>query len=375
MTDPIFCLDARTVHPHFPGVGRYAANLAGALIKCLDQSERLLVLRYPSQLNVWPAAGARVQFVDVPLSPFSLRQQWAVPPLLRRHAVSVYHSPYYLMPYRPGVPTVVTLHDVIPLQYPCWFTLSQRLVYGVATRLAARAARLVIAVSAAAADHISRLLPIPAERMLVIPEAADPAFRAQSEATVEALRQRLRLPWPYALYIGSNKPHKNLVRLVEAWGRLRQTAVALVIAGAWDRRFPEARQRVTMLNLEPSVRFIGPVAEADLPALYSGARLFVFPSECEGFGLPVIEAMACGVPVACSTAPSLLEVTGDAALRFAPQDVEAMAAAMRSLLTDAELRADLSRRGLERAAQFSWEATARLTLAAYRRAIGIRDQR
>ena len=126
MKDPTLCLDARTVHPHFPGVGRYAANLAGALMKCLDQSERLLVLRSPSQANVWPAPGARVQFVDVPLSPFSVRQQWAVPPLLRRHAVSMYHSPYYLMPYRPGVPTVVTLHDVIPLQYPRWFTLSQR---------------------------------------------------------------------------------------------------------------------------------------------------------------------------------------------------------------------------------------------------------
>lgn len=370
MTDPIFCLDARTVHPHFPGVGRYAANLAAALIQCLDPSEQLVVLRYPSQLNVWPAAVGRVRLVDVPLSPFSLRQQWAVPRLLRRHAVSMYHSPYYLMPYWPGVPTVVTLHDVIPLQYPRWFTLSQRLVYGVATRLAARAARLVIAVSTATADDITRLLHIPAERVLVIPEAADPAFRVQSEATVDALRQRLRLASPYALYVGSNKPHKNLVRLVEAWERVRPTDVALVIAGAWDARFPEARQRVTMLNLGQSVRFIGPVAEADLPALYSGARLFVFPSECEGFGLPVIEAMACGVPVVCSTTPSLLEVAGDATLRFAPHDGEAMAAAIRTLLTDAELRADLSRRGVARAAQFSWEATARLTLAAYRRALG-----
>jgi len=370
MTDPLFCLDARTVHPHFPGVGRYTANLAGALMQCLNRSEQLVVLRDPSQVNGWPATGARVPSIDVPLSPFSVRQQWAVPPLLRRHAVSMYHSPYYLMPYRPGVPTVVTLHDVIPLQYPRCFTLNQRLLFGITVRLATRAARLVITVSAAAADTITKLLHVSAERMLVIPEAAGAAFRPQSEATVDALRQRLRLPSAYALYVGSNKPHKNLVRLVEAWGRLRPTQVALVIAGAWDMRFPEAPQQATMLSLEQSVRFIGSVAEADLPALYSGARLFVFPSECEGFGLPVIEAMACGVPVACSTTPSLLEVAGDAALRFAPHDVEAMAEALRSLLTDTELRTELSRRGVARAAQFSWDATARATLAAYRRVLG-----
>jgi len=370
MTEPTFCLDARAAHPHFPGVGRYAANLARALMKCLDQSERLVVLRYPNQLNAGQAAGARVQFVDVPLSPFSVRQQWALRPLLRRHAVSLYHSPYYLMPYRPGVSTVVTLHDVIPLQYPRWFTLSQRLAYGLAIRLAAHAARLIIADSVAAADAITRLLHLPTERVLVIPAAADPAFQPQSEATIDALRQRLCLPSPYALYVGSNKPHKNLPRLVDAWSRLRPRDVALVIAGVWDARFAEAPQRVTRLNLGQSVRFIGAVAEADLPALYSGARCFVFPSECEGFGLPVIEAMACGAPVACSTAPSLLEVAGDATLRFAPHDVEAMATAIRTLLTDADLRADLSRRSLERAAQFSWEATARSTLAAYRRTLG-----
>jgi glycosyltransferase involved in cell wall biosynthesis len=368
----IFCLDARTVHPHFPGVGRYTANLVAALPACLDPSEQLVVLRDSRELALWGRAGtpgARAQIIDVPLSPFSLRQQWAVPPLLRHHAVSLYHSPYYLMPYRPRVPAVVTLHDLIPLRYPRWFTPSRRLVYGVAVRLAVRVARLVITVSTAAARDIEHLLRVPRERIAVIPGAADPALTPQPDTTIAAVRERLGIPQRYALYVGSNKPHKNLVRLVEAWARLRPADVVLVIAGAWDARFPEAQQRAATLGISASVRFIGAVAEPDLAALYSGAQLFVFPSECEGFGLPVIEAMACGTPVACSTAASLMEIAGDAALPFAPHDVDAMAAAIGSLLADADLRKDLSRRGIQRAAQFSWNETAHLTLSAYRRAL------
>ena len=369
MTDPTFCIDARTVHPHFPGVGRYAANLTKAVAACLDADERLLVLHDSRQPSTWlrtDVADARVRSVGVPLSPFSVRQQWVVPRLLRRLGVTLYHSPYYLMPFWPGVPTVVTLHDLIPLHYPRLFTPAQRLVYRVATRLAVRAARCIVAVSAAAAQDIERLLDVAAERIAIIPEAADPALRPRSPEAITAVRRRLALPPRYALYVGSNKPHKNLVRLIEAWARVRTGGAVLVIAGVWDLRFPEAQQRAATLGVGDSVHFLGPVAEADLPALYGGALLFVFPSEYEGFGLPVIEAMACGVPVACSTAASLVEVTDEATLHFAPHDVEAMATAIGALLTDAGLRADLSQRGAARAAQFSWVTAARSTLAVYR---------
>lgn len=368
MTRSTFCLDARTVHPHFPGVGRYTANLAIALAACLDANEQLVVLRDPRQPSSWlrTDAGARVRVVDVPVSPFAVRQQLIVPRLLQRLGTAVYHSPYYLMPFWSGVPTVVTLHDLIPLHYPRLFTPTQRLAYRVATRLAVRAARRIVAVSAAAADDIQQRLRVPAERIAIIPEAADPAFRPLAAAAIAAARHRLSLPPRYALYVGSNKPHKNLVRLIEAWARLRAGGAVLVIAGVWDARFSDAQQRAATLGVADSVRFLGPIVAADLPALYGGALLFVFPSEYEGFGLPVIEAMACGVPVACSSAASLAEVTGEAALRFAPHDVEAMAAAIDSLLTDADRRADLSQRGAARAAQFSWATAAQQTLAVYR---------
>jgi alpha-1,3-rhamnosyl/mannosyltransferase len=191
---------------------------------------------------------------------------------------------------------------------------------------------------------------------------------------VAAVRARYDLPERYLLYLGSNKPHKNLERLVEAWALLQPQPAALVIAGSWDSRYPEARQRAAALSrspaplagLERQLLWLGPVPEADLPALYSGALLFVFPSLYEGFGLPVLEAMACGTPVACSNTSSLPEVAGDAALLANPLDTQELARAMRTALEDESLRQEMSEKGLKRAQGFSWLRTAQRTLETYR---------
>jgi len=359
------CFDARTAQDHFTGIGRYAVNLARTLGPCLLPSEKLVVLRdsgSPSRLDLSPVAGDRVRIMDFPVSPFSLRQQWTLPRLLRGLGPSVYHSPYYLMPFLPGVPTVVTIHDLVPLRYPQYFTPLGRLLFSATIRLAVRAARAIIADSEATALDIKQFLAV--EPMFVIPLAA--AFSPQSVENVAAARARCRLPERYVLYVGSNKPHKNLVRLVAAWARLQPQALQLVIAGPWDRRYREARLHAEKLGLGDAVRFLGAVEEADLPALYSGATLFVFPSEYEGFGLPVLEAMACGVPVACAAVGNLPELAGQAALLFDPWSVDAIAQAIRELLNDPDRRAELTRLGLERAAQFTWEETARRTVSVYR---------
>ncbi len=365
-----FCLDARTAHDHFPGVGRYTVNLARALVPGLDASETLIVLRDPSRPSPWDLStlgGARLRLVDMAVSPFSAHQQWAVPRRLRQLNVGLYHSPYYLMPFRPGVDAVVTLHDLIPLCYPGYFTRLQRLIFALTVRLAVRAARTVIVDSASTAADVQRLLRVPAQRVAVIPAAADPIFSPQPADADAAVRGHLHLPPRYVLYVGSNKPHKNLPRLVEAWARLRPQAVPLVIAGLWDARYLQARQRAEALQLGDAVRFAGAVRDDVLPALYRGATLFVFPSEYEGFGLPVLEAMACGAPVACSRAASLREVAGEAAAYFDPLGVESIADAIAGLLGDDSGRAELAQRGLERAAGFSWDETARRTLQVYRR--------
>ncbi len=376
-----YVLDARTATAHFPGIGRYVVNLARAMAPRLGPDEHLVLLCDPARPSPWDLtapAGERVRVVDLPCSPFALRQQWAVPRLLARLRADLYHSPYYLMPYRVGLPTVLTVHDLIPLLFPRQSTWQARLLFRWTLMLALRASQRVIAVSGSTARDLQRHFRVPSERVSVIPEAPDPAFYPRPSAEVEAVRQKYGLPESFVLYVGSNKPHKNLSRLIEAWSRLtlhvsrftsHVSRFTLVIAGVWDPRYPEPRLRAERLGLQ-SVRWLGPVPEADLPALYSAAALFVFPSLYEGFGLPVLEAMACGVPVICSNTSSLPEVAGDAALLVDPTDAQSLAAAIAGLLEDESRREEMRERGLQQAARFSWDRTAAMTLEMYREVAG-----
>ena len=367
-------LDGRSIQDHFPGIGRYTYNLGLALAQSTPGLE-LWVLHDPSQANTRFDLG-RLEVAGARLAPiaarnFSPAEQWRVPEALRQLAIDVYHSPYYVMPYRPGCATVLTLHDLIPLRQGEAGPLGANLAFRVSVRLAVAAADQVVAVSEASADDIRQTLGVPAEKVTVVLEAPDPHFAPQPEAAVEAARLRLALPPAYALYFGSNKPHKNLPRLVTAYASLPAAdRVPLVVAGHWDRRYPEARQRAAA---RPGrTHLIGPVPETDLPALYSGAQFFIFPSLDEGFGLPVLEAMACGTPVLCADIPVLREVAGEAALYFDPRQTEAMAAALEQALTQPNLRADLRARGLARAQAFAWQRTAEATRVVYERALRAR---
>jgi len=357
-------LDARTATDHFPGIGRYVVSLSAALAR-FSSDMTVILLHNPAD------SSGRLTLPDLPrvpcpASPFSMRQQWVVPRLLHRAGATIYHSPYYLMPYRPGIPTVLTCYDIIPLLFPHYFPAHQRLVFRVAHSLALRAASVILAISQATRDDLVQRLGVSASRVHVTPLAADERFRPQPSSEIGRVRGVYRLPEHYVLYVGSNKPHKNLVRLVQAWAAVEAETsdTYLVIAGHRDHRYPQAERVAADLTVR--VLFIGPVADADLPALYSGARCFVFPSLYEGFGLPVLEAMACGTPVACSNVSSLPEVAGDAALYFDPRAVESVTATLCRIVTDAELRHQITRLGLQQAASFSWQHTANLTLAAYR---------
>lgn len=367
----VFTLDVRTATPHFPGIGRYVTNLARALAGQLQPSEGLLLLGHPDQASQFAMLCTPVvQFLACPAAPFGVEQQWLVPHLLRQRAARspvLYHSPYYLMPYRPGAPTLLTHYDLIPLRFPAYVTLRARLIFGAAMRLALRAAHHVIAISEASRRDLLATFPVAPARVATTPLAPDPHFRPQPAAVIDELRARYALPARFVLYLGINKPHKNLVTLLHAYAQLPVSVPPLVIAGAWDDRYPEPKQAAAMLNLTARVHFLGPVAEAELPALYAAAAVFVFPSRYEGFGLPVLEAMACGTPVACSNVSSLPEIAGDAALQFNPNDASAIAQAIQRLLEETTLCADLQARGLMQAARFTWERTAALTLSSYRK--------
>jgi alpha-1,3-rhamnosyl/mannosyltransferase len=273
------------------------------------------------------------------------------------------------MPYRAGKPTLLTVYDLIPELFPTYVSRRARLFFRLSMRMALNGSSIVTTISKATRADLLTRYAVDDAKVRVIPLAPDPAFKPAPDAVVRAVRQRYDLAHQYVLYVGSNKPHKNLVRLLEAWAQLKSTIAAdvvLAIAGHWDPRYPEARQKAEAPELAGRVVFCGPVAEEDLMPLMTGATAFVFPSEYEGFGLPVIEAMACGTAVACANRSSLPEVVGDAAALFAPDDVTDMAAALRRLLADSQWRQDLAEKGLARAGQFSWERTAAATLELYR---------
>ncbi len=355
-------LDARTATDHFPGIGRYVVNLAAALKAIAPALDLALLIDPAAPANRLTLPNLPV--IACPLGPFAPQQQWRVPRLLRNLKANLYHSPYYLMPYRPGVPTVLTAYDVIPLIYPQYYTVPQRLIFRLAHDLALRTARTVLAISEATKRDLIQRLGVPASKIVVTPLAADPCFGPQAAVSIQAMRATYHLPDRYVLYFGSNKPHKNLARLIAAFSNLQLPAshFHLVIAGSWDARYNEAKQ---LAAHNDRIRFIGPVSEADLPALYGGATVFAFVSEYEGFGLPPLEAMACGTPVIASNTSSLPEVIGDAGLLVDPRDVNAIAAALDRVLDDADLQLELKQRSLDRAAQFSWARTAQQTLDVY----------
>jgi alpha-1,3-rhamnosyl/mannosyltransferase len=361
-------LDARTATDHFPGIGRYVINLARALPQVAPSLPLSLLCDPVAPTMRLPLPG--LPHILCPDGPFSLRQQWSVPRQLHQQRATLYHSPYYLMPYRANVPTVLTVYDLIPLIFPRYFSAAQRVIYRGAHHLALRAARVILAISQATKSDLIHYFHVVPERIVVTPLAADDHFHPQPPAAIAAMRRKYGLSDSYLLYVGSNKPHKNLARLVRAFSQFTfapPTAdLQLVLAGPWDPRYPQAKKSVVELGLQGRVLFLPDVPEEDLPALYSGAMVFVFPSEYEGFGLPVLEAMACGAPAICSGASSLPEVAGNAAIAIDPADVSGLFAAISRLLGDDALRQEMKERGLAQAARFSWRRTAQETASAYR---------
>lgn len=372
-------LDLRYVQDYFPGIGRYTYNLARALPRA-HPDDLFLYVYDPGLPNSRYDLGAlaacpNVRLVPIPIPTFSPAEQVRLPLLLGRLGLDLFHSPYYVKPYRLPCPSIVTAQDMIGFRFPQhlpsrWARLAFRLL----NRLAVRTAAMVITPSQAAKDDLVRALGTRPSKIAVIRDAADEHFSPQPASSIATVRSKYALLDRYLLYFGINKPHKNLPHLVEAWAMARRRlsgaqAIRLVLAGREDPRYPETRRKVAELELATSVQFVGDVPDQDVPALMSGADVFVFPSLYEGFGLPPLEAMACGCPVIASNASSLPEVVGDAGLLVDPVDVAALADAIVRLLADPALRSDLRVRGQRRAALFSWDTCAEQTHAVYRQVV------
>ncbi len=290
----------------------------------------------------------------------------------RHHRLDLVHDPTGSMPLLlTGVRRVATVHDVIPYVHPETSSTLDLLIYRLWLPLIAPRLDAIITGSEYSRTDIIRYLGIAAEKVTVIPAAVGPEYRPLPEEEIQPTLARLRIGRPYILFVGSIEPRKNLVRLLEAFSRLRKWSKqwTLVIVGARKWKHSPVFEMVRRLELEPYVRFTGFVPDDDLPVLYSGASLVVYPSLYEGFGLPVLEAMACGAPVVASSTSSLPEVAGDAALLVDPFDVAALAEAMREVLSNQDLAARLCARGLARAQEFSWRRTAREVAILYDRVL------
>ncbi len=360
------------------GTGQYLRNLIRALAPILSENDaELTVIAPQSETNLdlpfqltRPRLSGNLGKVEF--------EHLTFPRVCRRGNFTLAHIPHLGPPLFPSIPTVVTIHDLIPMILPDYRGSRAVRIY---TRLAAagaRRAKIIIADSEASRRDILKHLQIPPERVRVVYLAADEKFQpAVDTAERERVRMKYSLPEEFVLYLGGLDVRKNLAVLIQAFAALRLECEAgwrLVIAGGLPARsqsafFPDPRVLAQDARILDAVQLIGHVAEEDKPALYSRARALVYPSLYEGFGLPPLEAMACGTAVICSNSSSLPEVVGDAGILLPPREVKAWTEALRRVMRDEAFCRELRARGLIRAKNFSWERTARETFEVYRQVL------
>jgi len=313
-----------------------------------------------------PSPSPAIGYRPLPSTPFIGRHlQW--PARIRRLRPDAYFGPVGALPLgNVGCPTVITVHDLAIYRNPGWFPgrqpLSTRLVI---PRSLARA-DVIVAVSQNTADDIEDLFGVPASQISVVPHGISHVFRPMDREDLDLARARLQLPERFILFVGTIEPRKNLATLLEAWAMLSDRP-DLVIVGAWGWLYEPIKERIGRLG--PRVHHIQGLDPAELPAVYNLARVLAHPAWYEGFGFPPLEAMACGTPVVVSDRASLPELVGDAGLIAPADDPEAWRKALEKVVGDSDLAADLKRRGILRAAQFSWSRSADLTWRAIDKAV------
>jgi glycosyltransferase involved in cell wall biosynthesis len=363
-------IDARKLHDF--GIGTYIRNLLRQLAR-LDHDTEFVVLCRPEDRDTLTPLGENFRPVVETAGNYTIAEQLRVPLALKREGVTLFHAPHYVLPPLVRCRSVVTIHDCIHLMFPEYLPNRLALAYArTSIGLAARRATRVLTVSESSKRDILRFVDTEPDKIDVIYNAYDDRFGVEPrEEDVVRVRERFQLHDEFVLYAGNVKPHKNLERLIQAFDLVRQRGLnhlKLVIIGDEVSKYAALRRAVHKHQLHRYVRFLGYLPEETLAVMYRLAGVFVFPSLYEGFGLPPLEAMASGTPVVTSNVSSLPEVAGDAAVLVDPHDPAAIADGIHSVLTDEHLRRDLRRKGLERARQFSWEASVRRVREIYREA-------
>jgi glycosyltransferase involved in cell wall biosynthesis len=352
------CLDARMVRAS--GIGTYLRGLLAGIHQEAPTDMAFTLLGNPSFLSPGPWAVKPVRS-----GIYSLREQLEIPLAVRGVKSALFHAPHYNVPLALASHSVVTVHDLIHLRFPQYLRSPVARAYAkfyfhhVVPR-----ARKVLTVSENTRRDLIELIHLPPEQIVVTPLAASRDFRPLPQSQVRTVLDKHHWPAQYLLYVGNIKESKNVAFLLDGYRVLKEKRPdipPLVLVG---RGFISGFDQVVART--PGVRWMQECEPGLLPFLYAGAMLFIFPSLYEGFGLPPLEAMACGTPVLCSNRASLPEVVGEAAMLFDPEELDDLIHTMEQALERADLRAELSRKGLRRAQDFSWSALARKTLSTYR---------
>lgn len=364
-------LDATAIPKNRAGAGNYIFNLVRGLAE-VDFDNRYTIFAKSDQISDFGVINPGMEFVPVDMSRRSVRLAWeqtGLPQAVRKRDLDLLHSPHYTMPVVKPSKSVVTFCDTTFQLYPEMHSRAKRVFFPAMMNWSAKHADRLIAISDSTRNDVIRLLGVAPDKIVSIPLAASAAFRTLTTELVQSVCEKYVVSrGRFIYYVGVLEPRKNVPLLIEAYARIQPILgdVPLLIAGKKGWMYEAIFERVAQLGLQDHIRFLGYVPQDELIALYNAAGVFVYPSNYEGFGLPVLEAMQCGAPVVTTTASSLPEVAGDAALLVPPQDVEALAEAIHRILTNTQLASDLSKRGLEQSKQFSWQRCALETIQVYR---------
>lgn len=364
------CLDLRPILAYPTGIGRMAHNLLLAL-QSIDSENHYLVLRRD---EVYTPIPSKPNFEIMPcnIGQYSPKMHVEIPKILKRHKIDLYFSPYFVVPFWLPCPSVITIHDMIFSVFPRLLSPPEWLVYQLLMRKSLASSSAVTAVSNCTREDVLKYFPTTrADKVYVIHSGIGDQFQpVVNESMHNNFRLKYHLPEKYLCYVGNYKAHKNLGRLVSAFAQIKNSVShQLVLLDNPGADCIKLKAQVQSSKLQDRIYFCGGLADSDLALFYSCADLFVFPSLYEGFGLPPLEAMACGTQVITSNTSSLPEVVGDAGIMIDPYNVEELAEAMLRVLRDPDLRQKMRAKGLERAKLFTWENTARQTLAVYNEAM------
>jgi len=356
------------------GIGRYTEELVRNLIK-YDSTNQYCIFTTNATSDLLVYA-PNLNQIKVNFPHYSLREQLFYPYILQRAKLDLIHYTNFNSPVLfTGAPSVVTIHDLT-----LWFFAGRRhrgwlkrMAYKFIIQRTCQQAKHIIAVSATTKSDIIKYLGIDEQKISVVHLAPANEYKpVTNSAKIDSLKRKFNITKPYLIYVGQWREHKNIIRLMRAFSLFRRRYgldYQLVLVGKMDRRYAALPAIIKELNLANDVVTTGYVSDADLPYLYSNAELFVFPSLYEGFGLPPLEAMACGTPVVASNFSSLPEVLGDAARYFDPLDIETMAKTMAEVARNFSLRHEMKLKGIAWVKRYSFETMAKTTLKIYQQVL------